>query len=61
MHSGYNEPVYRRRIARTRSYFHEADVSAQQSQTEPKIRIPGQNENPGGAACFKAPAGKRQG
>jgi uncharacterized membrane protein YcfT len=36
---------------------HETDVSAQQGETQPKIRLPGPDEDPGGAAGFKAPPG----
>jgi hypothetical protein len=43
-------------IDRRRS--HETDLSTQQSKTEQKIRVPGKNENPGGAADFKAPPGQ---
>jgi hypothetical protein len=37
---------------------HETDLSTQQSEAEPEIRVPGEDENPGRTAYFKAPPGE---
>jgi hypothetical protein len=41
-----------------RSKSHETDLSTQQSEAEPQIRVPGPDENPGWKAGPQTPEGK---